>query len=40
MPYKEHWVHHGHTINIVYGYCEKGDLGSAIAKQRVSHELG
>ncbi|PNH01571.1 Serine/threonine-protein kinase Nek4, partial [Tetrabaena socialis] len=34
MPYKEHWTHHGHTINVVYGYCEKGDLTSAIKKQR------
>ncbi|EFJ39884.1 hypothetical protein VOLCADRAFT_70287 [Volvox carteri f. nagariensis] len=34
MPYKEHWTHHGHTINVVYGYCEKGDLTSAITKQK------
>lgn len=35
MPYKEHWLHHGHTLHVVYGYCEKGDLGTAITKQRV-----
>lgn len=35
MPYKEHWTHHGHTINVVYGYCEKGDLTTAVAKQKV-----
>ncbi|KXZ50463.1 hypothetical protein GPECTOR_16g637 [Gonium pectorale] len=34
MPYKEHWTHHGHTINVVYGYCEKGDLTTAISKQK------
>eukprot|EP00198_Chlamydomonas_reinhardtii_P002885 XP_001692221.1 predicted protein [Chlamydomonas reinhardtii] len=34
MPYKEHWTHHGHTINVVYGYCEKGDLTTAVTKQK------
>ncbi|KAG2482829.1 hypothetical protein HYH03_018266 [Edaphochlamys debaryana] len=34
VPYREHWLHHGHTINVVYGYCEKGDLTTAITKQR------
>ena len=34
VPYIESWIHHGHTVNIVYGYCEKGDLGTHISKQK------
>lgn len=35
VPHIASWVHHGHTVNIVYGYCEQGDLASLMAKQRV-----
>lgn len=35
VPYQEHWSTHGHTtVNVVYSYCEKGDLTTAIYKQR------
>lgn len=32
VPYKESWVEKGHTICIVNRYCERGDLGSLLAK--------
>jgi len=34
VPYIEHWVQHGHTINIIYGYCEKGDCQSQLQMQK------
>lgn len=30
VPFVEGWVDRGHTINIVYGYCRNGDLGSLL----------
>ena len=30
VPHVESWVDRGHTINIVYGYCERGDLNSLL----------
>ena len=35
VPHIQSWVHHGHTVNIVYGYCSQGDLGTLLARQRV-----
>ncbi len=32
VPHVESWVQQGHTVNIVCGYCEKGDLESHIVK--------
>lgn len=34
VPYIESWVDRGHTINIVYGYCERGDLSSLLGRYR------
>lgn len=28
VPCVETWIVQGHTVNMVYGYCEKGDLAS------------
>ena len=40
VPHIQSWVHHGHTVNIVYGYCSQGDLGTLLARQRVRRALG
>ncbi|GBF87695.1 hypothetical protein Rsub_00406 [Raphidocelis subcapitata] len=32
VPHIESWITQGHTVNIVYGYCEKGDLATLLAK--------
>ena len=29
------WIRDGHEVNIVYGYCEQGDLQTMIKKQKV-----
>lgn len=36
VPYVDGWVHGGHTINIVYGYCRKGDLGELLQGRKES----
>jgi hypothetical protein len=33
VPCVESWLVQGHTVNMIYGYCEKGDL--SIYLQRV-----
>lgn len=30
-------VHHNHTMCVVYNFAEKGDLASAVARQRGRH---
>lgn len=35
VPHLDSWVSQGHTVNIIYGYCEKGDLGTLLHKQKV-----
>jgi len=37
VPYVESWLHHGHTVNIVYGYCEQGDLATTTHKLKGKH---
>lgn len=34
VPYIDSWVQDGHTVNLIIGHCEKGDLGSAVAARR------
>jgi NIMA (never in mitosis gene a)-related kinase len=40
VPHIDSWVTGGHTVNIVYGYCEKGDLASLLAKRNVRLRRG
>ncbi|KIY96566.1 NIMA (never in mitosis a)-related kinase, partial [Monoraphidium neglectum] len=32
VPHVTSWITQGHTVNVVYGYCEKGDLATLMAK--------
>lgn len=32
VPCVETWILQGHTVNMVYGYCEKGDLTSYLQR--------
>lgn len=34
VPHIESWVDRGHTINIIYGYCQNGDLASLLTKAK------
>lgn len=36
VPEVDSWIDSGHTVNIVYGYCEKGDLGSHVQKAKAN----
>lgn len=38
VPHVESWVDRGHTINIVYGYCERGDLNSLLHRYRTKKQ--
>uniref|UniRef100_A0A383WQD5 non-specific serine/threonine protein kinase n=1 Tax=Tetradesmus obliquus TaxID=3088 RepID=A0A383WQD5_TETOB len=38
VPCVESWMVQGHTVNMIYGYCEKGDLSSYL--QRVQRMRG
>ncbi|WIA34396.1 hypothetical protein OEZ86_012732 [Tetradesmus obliquus] len=38
VPCVESWMVQGHTVNMIYGYCEKGDLSSYL--QRVQRVRG
>jgi NIMA (never in mitosis gene a)-related kinase len=35
VPHVESWVTQGHTVNVVLGYCERGDLGTLLEKRKV-----
>ena len=30
VPHIESWIHATHTVKIVYGYCEQGDLSNFV----------
>jgi hypothetical protein len=32
VPCVESWLVQGHTVNTIYGYCEKGDLSSYLQR--------
>lgn len=32
VPHIESWIHATHTVKIVYGYCEQGDLSNFAKK--------
>lgn len=36
VPHVESWVTQGHTVNVVLGYCERGDLGTLLEKRKAS----
>lgn len=35
QPFVETWTHNFHTVNVVLGYCEQGDLGTIMSKRKV-----
>jgi hypothetical protein len=32
VPCVESWMVQGHTVNMIYGYCEKGDLSTYLQR--------
>lgn len=42
QPFVECWTHNHHTVNVVLGYCQMGDLANLMQKRKVrgEHEEG
>jgi len=35
QPFIQTWTYNYHTVNVVLGYCEQGDLGTIMMKRKV-----
>ena len=35
QPFIESWTYNTHTVNVVLGYCEQGDLAGVLLKRKV-----
>eukprot|EP00955_Chlamydomonas_euryale_P110442 366000-Chlamydomonas_euryale.AAC.24 len=39
VEFVKSWIRDGHEVNIVYGYCEQGDLQTAVKRRKVGVQL-
>eukprot|EP00967_Tisochrysis_lutea_P093768 scaffold135944_cov17-Tisochrysis_lutea.AAC.1 len=39
QPFVESWTYNSHTVNVVLGYCEQGDLGTIMLKRKISRRF-